>query len=360
MHVLARPTRPKTCPKTRTNWDDLRIFMTLVDTGSFRRAADELKMSINSIRLRMDKLEHDYNTLLVKRSATGVKLTEAGRRVYSISVDMFYQYNALNRVKSLGTFSRPVDTVRIGVTEGLGTFWLLRRAVDVTKSNPDLRLDLRCEMRVHDISQLEVDIAVQLDKPANEDLIISRLGYLHFMFFSSNEYVVRHQEPWSAQDIAHHDFVLLDGGQTVTVERLAAQQINDSPEGQAVRIAQCLQPENITVRANTSTAHAQAILHGAGIGALPTYVRVLTRKLRPVLHNCHIRRDIWLVIRPDIRNEDRVQRAVTWLKAAFNATDFPWFGPEFLHPADIDRILEERGPNQNFPSLFDNMATQAK
>ena len=72
----------------QTSWDDIRVFICVVQQGSLRAAAEILHSSVNSVRRRIEHLEHEVDTPLLLRSSRGVSLTEEGREIYSIGLDM--------------------------------------------------------------------------------------------------------------------------------------------------------------------------------------------------------------------------------------------------------------------------------
>ena len=100
-------------------------------------------------------------------------------------------------------------TVRVGVTEGIGTFWLIPRLVDLYTRHPGIQIDLRCEMKAPDISALEVDLAVQLDRPTDPNLVVTRLGWLHIVFYASKGYVSQHGAPSTKDDLPNYSFIEL-------------------------------------------------------------------------------------------------------------------------------------------------------
>lgn len=58
----------------------LRIFVSVVDQGSFRRAAERLGMRPSSVSRRVRDLEQSLGTQLFSRHPGGVLVTEAGQR----------------------------------------------------------------------------------------------------------------------------------------------------------------------------------------------------------------------------------------------------------------------------------------
>jgi DNA-binding transcriptional LysR family regulator len=60
------------------NWDDLRIFLTVAQSGSLTVAAQVLKIDPATVSRRIARLEHAHSTPLFSKSPKGYDLTEAG------------------------------------------------------------------------------------------------------------------------------------------------------------------------------------------------------------------------------------------------------------------------------------------
>ena len=76
--------------------------------------------------------------------------------------------------------------VKISVTEGLGTYWVLPRLIEFQRGHPYLTIDLRCGMENADVLRMEADMAIQLERPTSPNLKLVKLGRLHIYPFVSN------------------------------------------------------------------------------------------------------------------------------------------------------------------------------
>ncbi|MEH3106134.1 MAG: LysR family transcriptional regulator [Sphingomonas fennica] len=323
----------------RYRWDDLRLFMIAAETGSLRSAAAAAGCAVNTIRSRIEQLEHDLGLVLAKRTIDGLTLTAEGREMLSIAREMSSGASALDRLRqSRGT--RAASRVSIQVTEGLGTFWLMPRIVDFQAEHPHLTVDLRCDMRPVDVLFRDVDIAVQLDRPVHPDLIVTKIGTLHIMPFAAPGYLAAHGTPGSIEELLRHKLVLQTSDQVPT-------------DAETLLLGSDLPPGTVAIRANTSSAHYWAIARGAGIGVLPTYARAMTRRVVPVDAELKLRRDILLVYHPDARRSKATELAIDWIRRSFDPDLYPWFSDTFIHPTELEGRL--RGDSANIVNLFADM-----
>jgi DNA-binding transcriptional LysR family regulator len=307
----------------RLSWDNMRLLLALADAGSFRSAAVVAGVSLNTIRSKIDRLERQFGTPLLRRSVEGARLTQEGHELVSIARQMAALGNTASRVQRAGT-ERSHSTVKISVTEGLGTFWLVPRLVEFRAAHPDVRVELNCDMATPDVLFRDVDIAVQLTKPTSPDLIVRRVGTMHLMPFASDSYLREYGTPKSVADAAKHQLVWQQADQ-VAVDAL--------PLFVDTGLAESI----IALQTNTSSAHYWAVSKGAGIGFLPTYARALSRSTRPLDIGVQLRRDIYIVHHPDAVRFPEVRQALDWLADAFDKTKFPWFADEFIHPDEFEQ-----------------------
>jgi len=316
---------------TSFNWDDVRLFLILARTGSLRRAAAEAAMSRSALMRHIVNLEGRTNCVLFRRTKQGMLLTEEGEKVRTAGEAMLQQARLLSHMSQR---AKPGlrSTVRLGITEGLGTFWLIPRILDFSLAEPAIQVSMKCDMRPPDIAGLEVDFAVQLERPAASDLIVARLGWLHIALFASDRYVRRYGQPLTSAEVPHHPFI-----------ELVAEQIPSN------RLQQDVTPEDhrafVGLRVNTSSAQVLAVTCGAGVTALPTYARALAPSLVHVARDFVLRRDIWLVYHPRAAGLPHVRKAIDWVKRSFDPVRFPWFGEDYLPPDAIPALTADQGAN---------------
>lgn len=325
-----RAVRPREHAKSGPrvlDWEDARIFLEISRRKSFRAAAVALHQSVNALRRRLTHLERQLGVTLFTRHIDGVRLTAEGERVAAIAERM--ELHAFELVRATGRGDAPKGEVRVAITEGLGTFWVAPRLVNLHLANPDVLVDLQCAMTPADVLRLEADVAIQLVAPEQKDLRVVRLGKLHTMPFASRSYVEANGAPKTIPEIAKHQVVVQMADQV-------------TPAHEFVRRFIGMEIERITLRTNVSSAHYWAIVNGAGIGMLPTYVTSLGDDIVPIDLPLRTQHDIWLVYHPDSGRIPRVRLLIDWLIDAFSASKYPWFADQFVHPSKLPKTPQGR------------------
>lgn len=310
------------------DWESLRLFLEVVRSGSFRSAAERLSISFSVLRRRVASLEDAIGVPLLTRHVHGIRLTIEGQKIFDAARQMELASFGVLRAKN-AIHPDVSGTVKIAVTEGTGTFWLAPRLVEFQRAYPSLLIHLNCAMNPADVSNLEADIAVQLQRPESPDLRVVKIGRLHTMPFAAISYLNTYGVPASTEELRQHRFVLHIAEQT-----------------QHMALFQKLFPNLpwvgvVAVQTNVASAHLWAVAKGAGIGWLPTYTRLIGgRKIVPIESGPRFAFDIWLTYHPDMTRIPRVRRTIDWVKDAFDSRKFPWFGEDFIHPYDLPKAYQ--------------------
>src|SRR5690348_14952430 len=74
------------------NINDLLIFRTVVQTGSFSKAAAELNYTQSNISMKIQNLEAMYQTTFFYRGHRGIRLTPKGEQFYEMVLKMLHFY----------------------------------------------------------------------------------------------------------------------------------------------------------------------------------------------------------------------------------------------------------------------------
>ena len=311
-------------PRVVPDWEAAHIFLEVARCGSFRAAAQKLHQSVNALRRRIDAFERELGVPLLTRHVNGVQPTEEGSKIYNATLQMESASFDLLLARNLSD-KRVEGEVRLSVTEGLGTYWLLPQLVEFQRANPKLIMNLRCAQKPADLLRLEADISVQLQRPTEPNLKIAKLGRLHMMFFAAKTYLETNGYPANVPDLAKHRLVVMSDDERQWEESYRKIFPGISPDGL------------VALRNNVSSAHFWSVVKGIGIGALPTYVQAIGASLVPLGFDVVETYDIWLAYRPDAKRIARIQRTIDWITRSFDPRRFPWFRDEFIHP---DRFPE--------------------
>jgi DNA-binding transcriptional LysR family regulator len=309
------------------DWEAAHMFLEVARSGGFRAASQKLGQSVNALRRKIEQFELDLGMPLLTRYMHGVQLTEEGAKIFTAAQHMESASFELLLARNLSE-KQVEGEVRLSVTEGMGTFWLLPQLVEFQRANPKLSLNLRSSQKSADLLRLEADLSVQLHRPTEPNLKVMKLGHLHLMLFAARSYLDVQGTPATIEDLKQHRFSVLadDEGQW---------------EGSYRRFFGEMSPHGLVMLRNTaSTGHFWSILKGAGIGALPTYAQAIGANLVPLDFPVVEKHEIWLVYHPDAKRIARVRRTIEWLVQCYDPRRFPWFRDEFVLPDQFSHIYK--------------------
>ena len=313
-----------------TSWEDLHVFLVCANSGSFRKAAETMGVTNTTVMRAVDRLEHELDFKLFIRHQAGLQLTEEARGIMEDVRQMErLSFNVLRRAAQSAV--NPTGVVRVAVTEGVGTYWVMPKLIEFQSTYPLLTIDLRCAMEAADVARLEADIAIQFDKPERPDLIVTRLGRLHVYPFVSEDYARAHGLPKSIADVRRHRLV---------------QQV--APQLDETAYARALGVESVAgivgIRTNSSTATLFAVEKGAGIGMLPTCSIALGAPLVAVDVGVRHHLDLWLTYHPDFKSSEKHMVVVEWLRRVFDGRTYACFRDEFIHPNELVTLMADAVP----------------
>jgi DNA-binding transcriptional LysR family regulator len=178
-------------------------------------------------------------------------------------------------------------------------------------------------MRSADVLRLEVDVAIQLERPTSPDMKVVRLGRIHSMPAASPSYLAIYGTPKTVRDLYKHRLAMQFADQTKSQELFSGL----FPDIELRKL--------VKFSTNNSSALLWAIIKGAGIGWSPTYIHVMGPKMVALDIGAIYPFDIWLTYHPDAARVPRVRRMIDWLVENFDPKVFPWFRDEFIHPRDL-------------------------
>lgn len=122
------------------NFQDLRIFLAVVDEGSLSRAAERCCTAISAASVRLKRLEDEAGCALFTRGPRGLALTPAGARFADEARKVFWQLYAME--KSVAPFRRGAESVARLATNYNGAMSFLPEDVAAfLKAHPECRIE---------------------------------------------------------------------------------------------------------------------------------------------------------------------------------------------------------------------------
>lgn len=101
----------------------LKTFQSIVNYGSFNRAAEEMNYAQSTVTMQIQKLESDLGVQLIERGKNKLRLTEAGRLFYDQSLQIIRDMEQLQTNLS-DLHAGDAGDIRLGLTEPTASYRL--------------------------------------------------------------------------------------------------------------------------------------------------------------------------------------------------------------------------------------------
>ncbi|MDX5434627.1 MAG: LysR family transcriptional regulator [Halomonas sp.] len=293
------------------DWQDIQIFLEVARSQRLTDAARRLGLDHSTLSRRTRRFEQKLNTQLFERSTHGYHLTEAGQQLLAHAEEM--ARHAFEAGESLSDKNRQLSgQIRLGVTEGFGT-WVIAPLLSVfCERHPGITLDLLALPRVVNLSRHEADLAITVERPASQGLVISRLCDYRLRLYGSQSYFRRHGRPAQLDELGRHRLIgyvddLIFSEQLSYLDPLLDPAVVGTTP-------------HFSIRSTSVTTQHAAALQGAGLAVLPCFMAETGDRLESVLNKeVEIVRQFWITSRQEQRRLARVRLLWDFLREALEA-----------------------------------------
>jgi len=278
------------------NWDNLRIFLTVARFSSALEAAQHLNMDHSTITRRLKKLEDEIGSKLFVRTSQGHMLNSTGHRLYEYAEQIEHTMSSIE--SELGGDSQVLTGhVRLGATEGFGSYFIAPHLSHFCEKHPAITVDLLPLPRFINLSKREADIAISIERPSSGPYVTCKLSDYRLQLYATNTYLNSHPPIKRLEDINQHRVIGY---------------IDEYSFSQEIRYRDQIAPQaTIPLQSSSIVAQYRATLQGTALGILPCFLGNLSPELIPVLpEEASILRSFWLITPNEKREISRVM--VLW------------------------------------------------
>lgn len=240
--------------------DLYRIFLRVVETRSFTRAADTLQMPRSSVSAAVAELEARLGARLLHRTTRMVTPTSEGEDLRGRCRAVIAEVEDLETMFR-STRQQPQGRVRIDVPGRIGRLIVAPALPAFMDLHPGIRVELGSGDRAVDLVAERVDCALRVGAAAGSAAGARRIGDLALINVASPVYLGRYGQPRSVADLDGH---LMVGYASPTSGRVEDWEwVEDGIAlGRSV-------PHRVT--ANSAEAMIACALAGLGLIQIPAY-----------------------------------------------------------------------------------------
>ncbi len=285
--------------RTMYDWNDLKSFLAVAETGSTLAAAQALRVSQTTVARRIAALEEATGLALFERRQAGYALTPVGEAMLGHAAAV---RDAAERFdQAAGARSRDTaGTVSLTTMEMIAVTILPPILRALRTAHPEIHLQVDSADETRDLAAGAADIAIRSSKqPSGGGLVGRRVADNPWTLYCSREYAELHGKPQRRDDLILHPFI--GGGGNVWGPYKAWLQRHGLED-------------SVVMQYDSAAGLLSGVRSGMGLAILPSFLAdsdpELVRCIPP-------RKDdttgLWLLVHERLRHVPRVRTVLDFL-----------------------------------------------
>ena len=275
------------------NWNDLKYLLAVARSGTLAGASEMVRADPTTVSRRLTLLEEELGAGLFLRVDGRYVATEMGENILAHAEQVEQQTAAIERAVTDQDLSLSGEVRLTSVATIVGGY-LIPRIEEFRRRYPDITLEMIADGNQLNLSRREADLALRMVRPQKGNVLTRRISTVACAVYASPELAEQSRK------------VGLEGCPWVDYDDLYAH----LPEAQWV-INNYPARKTALRLAVGPTMHA-ALREGVGVGVLACYLGDADDslvRLTPTI----VRRDLWLLVHPELRHVPRISRVIEWL-----------------------------------------------
>jgi DNA-binding transcriptional LysR family regulator len=282
------------------DWNDLRAFLAVAETGSTLAAARKLRASQTTAARRIAALEEALGIALFDKRQAGYALTPAGEALLPRAREV--EAAAAVFADAAGMATRETGgTVRLTTHDIYAVTVLPPILRDLHDAHPGIRIELDTTDELRDLAAGAADVALRSTKQLQGAGLIGRkVADDPWTIFCSRDYAARHGIPRHRSELRAHALIGGGGGGVARVYQawLRANQLEDA----------------VVMEHGSVTGLLASVRAGVGLTVLPTFIG----RQEPDLIEClppdeDDKIALWLLTHERLRHTPRVRAVLDFL-----------------------------------------------
>ncbi|MEM8788420.1 MAG: LysR family transcriptional regulator [Pseudomonadota bacterium] len=239
---------------------EMEAFVSVVDQGGFTDAARKLGMSKSAVSKHVSALEARLGARLLNRTTRRVNPTEIGLAYYDRATTVLNGATEADEMVS-AMQTAPRGSLRISVPVSFGLTQVSRLVGEFLNAYPDVSVNMVLDDRFVELVAEGFDLAIRIGRLEDSSLRARKLAESKVVLVASADYVARHGEPKSVDDLSAHTLLHYSNLSTGNFWRLRTK----SGEERHIRVGGRL-------TANNGESLMRAAETGLGIALIPAFI----------------------------------------------------------------------------------------
>jgi DNA-binding transcriptional LysR family regulator len=187
---------------------EMRVFVRVVDLGSFSAAAEDLAMTPSAVSKLISRLEDRLGTRLLHRTTRRLAVTPEGETYHLRAQEILSAIDdAEAEVARLGT--TPRGRLRVNTGTAFALHELVAALPDFIHRYPEIEIDLSVTDRIVDLLAENADVAIRTGMVTDPSLVVRKIADAERGIFAAPAYLARRGAPASPEELARHDAIVV-------------------------------------------------------------------------------------------------------------------------------------------------------
>jgi DNA-binding transcriptional LysR family regulator len=296
------PTLASRAGPSLDDWNLLRSFISVYETGTLTEAARRLGTTQPSVGRHVRELEGSLGEALFVRLPGRLRPTEQAHALHGVVAAMRASVLEAERLFA-DTREVLVGCVRVAASEVYATHVIAPILARLLTEQPELEIELSVSNRADNLLRRDADIAVRFFRPEQEDVIATHVGNTELGLFAHEDYLACHGEP--------DDFELPAQAFVAGFDRESV------PLGPLLKGAIPSRPIRFRLRTDAILARYAAVETGLGVGAYLVDVAAERPGLKRILAERFGQpQEVWLCAHPELRRSASMRFVWSHLEVA--------------------------------------------
>jgi DNA-binding transcriptional LysR family regulator len=181
--------------------DGIEVFVKVLESGSFSRAAKGLGMPNSTVSAKVSALEKRLGVTLLQRTTRKLRATQAGEIYFQQCVQALERIQAAEN-ELTGGQQEPRGLLRLTATVDAGHTMLPTLVRALLQKHPKLEVELIVTNRMLDLVAEGIDLAIRAGELPDSRLVARRFSVGHFGLWASPAYLKKRGTPSHPKDLA--------------------------------------------------------------------------------------------------------------------------------------------------------------
>ncbi|MGI4717939.1 MAG: LysR family transcriptional regulator [Janthinobacterium lividum] len=187
-------------------FQEMRVFVAVVEAGSFTAAAERLGMSKAAASRQVADLEERLGVRLLQRTTRRLSATAEGEVFHARSRELLDRLEEAEAEAGSGN-AQAVGLLRANVPLSFGVLHLAPLWPALLGRHPGLALDVTLSDRVVDLVEEGYDLAVRIGQLPASSLVSRRLASTRLVLCAAPAYLEARGAPRRPAELAQHDVI---------------------------------------------------------------------------------------------------------------------------------------------------------